>query len=145
MKRFEFWVAWLKVVSIAFALFGAALALFSQAPVFNVLFNNHINPVFFEQETLSPDVVLFQRWVYGLLGATCALVGILLFAIVDNAFKNKERWAWNAVLVGVMGWFILDEPISVYFSVYFNAIFNLGLLVSALLPLAFTRRDFQAR
>lgn len=143
MKRFEFWVTWLKIVSIVFSLFGISLALFSQTPIFNLLFNNQINPVFFGNDTLSLELIHFQQWAYGLLGATCTLVGILIFFIVNNAFKKMERWAWNSILVGLLGWFILDEPISLYFSVHFNAIFNLGLLTAVLLPLIFTRHYFR--
>lgn len=143
MKKFNIWVIWLKIVSVIFSIFGAALALFSQTAVFDFLFNNQINPVFFGIQSISTEFIRFQQWIYGLLGATCVLVGILIFFIVDNAFKNMEAWSWNCILVGIIGWFIIDEPISLYFSVYFNAIFNIGLLIAIVLPLIFTKSYFR--
>lgn len=103
MKKFNFWVIWLKGVSIIFALFGVCLALFNQTSIFNILFNNQINPVFFENIILTPELIYFQQWIYGLLGATCVLVGILIFFVVDNAYKKMEHWAWNCILIGLAG------------------------------------------
>ena len=143
MKRFHFWVTWLKGVSIVFGIFGLALALFNQTSFFNVLFNDHINPVFFEANTLSEEFFHFQQWIYGVLGATCVLVSLLVFFIIENSLKKRERWGWTAILIGIVAWFIIDESISLYFSVYFNACVNMGLLIAFGLPLLFIARCYR--
>jgi len=139
MKDVDFFVKWLKAVSIIFASFGIFLAFFNQMPMFADL----IDPVFFKEDQIGSELKSFQQWLYGLLGATCVLVGIMIFFIVDNAFKNKEGWAWNCILFGLVGWFIIDQPISLYFSVYFNVIFNIGLLIAVLIPLICTKKHFK--
>ena len=139
MKELIFWVNWLKIVSIVFASFGIFLAFFNQIPFFADL----INPVFFEETLISSELRYFQQWLYGLLGATCVMVGILIFFIVDNAYRNRDRWAWKCILIGLIGWFIIDQPISLYFSVYFNVVFNFGLLIAVLIPLICTKRYFE--
>ncbi len=142
MKRFSFSVLWLKTVSVLFAVFGIIIALLNQTTIFQVIFNNQINPVFWANFELPTEALLFQRWIYGLLGATCLMVGILIFFIAKNSFARKEKWAWNCLLVGVAAWFIIDTPISMYFQVYFNVVFNIVLLLAILLPLILTRKDF---
>ena len=120
MNKFSICVLWLKVVSIMFALFGMVVALFNQTAIFQIAFNNHINPVFWQDSILLTETLYFQQQIYGLLGATCVMVGILAFFIVKNAFAKQEKWAWNCLFFGILAWFIIDEPISLYFHVYFN-------------------------
>ncbi|MDR1954548.1 MAG: hypothetical protein LBP82_01180 [Candidatus Methanoplasma sp.] len=127
---------------IAFALFGLFIALFNQTPVFDILFNDQIDPVFFGSAALTPEMMLFRQWTYGVLGATCVFAGILMFFIVDNAYRKKERWAWYCIVLGLTGWFVIDGAVSLYFSVYFNAAFNIVLLTAALVPLIFTKKYF---
>lgn len=140
---FNFWVNWLKTISVIFAIFGVLLAVLNQTHFFDVVFNNQINPLFFGEAVQGIGIIRFQQWVYGIIGATCILVGILLYFISAYAYAKKERWARRAILTGAICWFIVDEFISLYFSVYFNAIFNLFLLVAFLLPIIFTRKDLK--
>jgi hypothetical protein len=58
-------------------------------------------------------------------------------------FKNGEKWAWNSLVAALLVWFVVDETLSLYHAVYFNAAFNLGLLLAIALPLLFTRKHFE--
>jgi len=142
MIKFDFWILWLKCVSIVFAVFGVFMALFNQTPVFDLMFNGQIDPVFFGSAELSPEMVQFQQWIYGVLGATCVLVGIMIFFIVGNPLRNKELWAWNCLLFALVAWIVIDMSVSLYFGVYFNAAFNAILFAAILVPLLLTRNYF---
>ncbi len=145
MNRFNLSVLWLKMVSILFAVFGIIIALCNQTTIFKGAFNNQINPVFWTNSELATETLFFQRWIYGLLGATCLMVGILIFFIVKNSFARKEKWAWNCLFIGLVAWFIIDTPISVYFQVYFNVAFNIVLLLAILVPLILTKKEFEVK
>jgi hypothetical protein len=67
--------------------------------------------------------------------------GIFVAFIAHYSFRRKERWAWVCLLVGLLVWFFVDTLITLKFRVFFNAIFNTGLLVLVLLPLVFTRKE----
>ena len=82
----------------------------------------------------------FRSWVYGVWGATVAGWGILVAFIAMFPFKQRQRWAWNALLAAIGTWYLLDTGISLYFGVTFNALFNTLLLALAGLPLFMTRR-----
>ena len=143
MDKFKFWVTWLKIVSILFAFFGLIIALFNQTKIFYIAFNNWINPVFWDNVQPTSETLHFQQWIYGLLGATCLMVGILIYFISKNAYAKKEKWAWDCLLMGLILWFVIDTPISFYFNVYFNVVFNLMLLLAVLLPLFLTKKFFK--
>ncbi len=83
MKRFSFSVLWLKIVSILFAAFGIIIALFNQTNIFKLVFNNQINPVFWINSELTTETLLFQRWIYGLLGFSIhSVLGMLLMSVI---------------------------------------------------------------
>ncbi len=142
MDRFSFWQRWLFVVSLIIVAFGLTLALFNQTPAFNFLFNNQVNPVFWGNGPVTVEAVMFQRWIYGVLGATVAGWGTVIAFIVYYPFCRKEGWAWNSLATGMLVWFIPDTLISLYFGVVFNAAFNVLLLAAVFLPLLATRRYF---
>jgi hypothetical protein len=142
MNSFTFWQKWLYVVGLVLVLFGLALAFFNQTAVFDFLFNHQIDPVFWGGQPIGSDAALFQRWAYGVLGATVAGWGIFLAFIAQYPFRRKERWAWTCVAVGLGSWYLVDTGLSLRAGVWFNALFNGALLILACLPLAFTWKEF---
>ncbi len=142
MYSFSFWQKWLFSVAIIVIIFGLALAFFNQTALFDTLFNNQINPVFWSASQVNANTSAFQGWIYGVLGSTVAGWGVLIAFIAYYPFKRKEKWAWNCLAVGVGLWFVADTAISLCSRVYFNALFNTMLLVLIALPLIFTRRSF---
>lgn len=142
MDSFSFWRQWLLLVSVLVAAFGLLLALFNQTPAFDFLFNSHVNRVFWGSDAIDGRTVTFQKWIYGVLGATVAGWGVVLAFLARHPVRWKERWAWNCLATGMLVWFIPDTLISLYFGVVFNAAFNVLLLVAVLVPLLAMRRHF---
>lgn len=140
---FVFWQRWLFVVSVAIVIFGMAMALLSSTPMFD-LFHRQIDPAFWESPGvgIADPVRAFQGWIYGVLGATMAGWGVCLVFVVHYPFKQKKRWAWRCLSVGLGLWFVVDTLLSFMSGVYFNVVFNLVLALLVTLPLIFTRRDF---
>jgi hypothetical protein len=141
VNTFSFWQRWLLVVGFILILFGVVMALFNGTVVF-ALFNSQIDPVFWGAAGIPGDAARFQQWIYGVLGATVAGWGVFLAFIAHYPFKAKEKWSRNCVAAGLLLWYVLDTAISLYFGVFFNAIFNAVLLVLGILPLAFTWKHF---
>ena len=141
MRRFSLWQRWLFVVGLIMSAFGVLLALFNATPLF-ALFDRQINPVFWGTVDIPGEARDFQKWVYGVLGATLAGWGVFLAFIAHYPFKRREKWAWNCILAGLLVWFVIDTAISLNFKVYFNAAFNTVLFVAVVLPLWFSRKHF---
>jgi hypothetical protein len=141
MNRFSFWQTWLWVLSVVIAMLGVALALWGGTPLFDWM-NNLINPIFWGTQLPGVEASAFRQWMYAVLGAVMAGWGIFLAFIARYPFARRERWAWDCTIIGLLVWFLIDTSASLYFKVYFNVIGNTGLLVLALLPLIFTRKQF---
>ena len=142
MKTFTFWQRWLFVFSLVVIIFGMGIALLNRTALFAV-FNSQVDPVFWGVDPLPTGVDQFQGWTYGVLGAAMAGWGVTLAFIAQAPFRNREKWAWNALALGLSLWYVTDTTLSLYFGVVFNAIFNTVIFILALLPLLFTRREFQ--
>jgi len=142
MDWFEFWRRWLILLGWGLAAFGLALALFNQSAPFNVLFNDHIDPVFWPASALPPEARAFQRWAYGVLGALLCGWAIFIAFLSQHAFRLRQRWVWWCFVTGIGVWFVVDTAISLWLRVGFNALVNLLLFVALAVPLLFTRRAF---
>jgi hypothetical protein len=141
MPNFSFWQKWLFIVALAVTLFGIVMVFISGTSLFD-LFNHQINPAFWGTNVVDVQAKQFQNWVYGLWGATIAGWGIVLAFLVYYPFNRKEKWAWNCLVIGLSVWFVLDTGLSAIYRVYFNVIFNTVLIVLAMLPIVFSRKDF---
>ncbi len=139
MDRFNFWQRWLFLIGIVIVSFGIFMAIFNQTAIFG-LFNNQIDPVFWGSTPIPEAFTQFQGWVYGVLGSTMAGWGIMLLFIIQYPFRQREKWAWNAIAISLGFWYLLDTGISLYFGVNFNAVFNTLLLVFLIPPLLGTRK-----
>jgi hypothetical protein len=141
MNRFSFWQKWLVIVSLAITCFGLFMALFSQAPLFDI-FSQQIDPAFWPEAPDLPGLKSFQAWLYGVWGATIAGWGLFLVFITGNAFKKRKKWTWNCLVVGLGAWFVLDTWLSWRFAVTFNMFFNIVVVLATGTPLVFTRKAF---
>lgn len=143
MDHFDFWQKWLYGLGIIMVVFGLALA-FLNGTVLFLVFDQNIDPVFWRGNQPPAPFVSFQGWIYAVLGATMAGWGVCVAFMAHYPLRKKEGWAWNALASAILLWAVVDTFFSVRFGVYFNALFNLLLLIMAALPLAFTRRFFSS-
>ncbi len=135
---FNFWRWWLVGVGAILVLFSSALAIFNQSPVFDLLFNDQIDPVFWQPDTMDPPDEKFQSWAYGVLGATLAGWGVMFTFVSLYAFNDKSRWVWICILLALCVWYITDTLISYSLGTMFNVKFNTVLFFLVLIPLGFT-------
>jgi hypothetical protein len=145
MNRFNFWYKWLLAVCSIMIALGMLIAFSNQTSLFNYIFNEHINSAFWNKEELSVNILRFQSWIYSVLGATLIGWGVFLFFITFYAFKERQKWSWNCILLGICSWYAVDTTISISFEVYFNAILNTILFLSIGTPLIFTSKYFNRR
>lgn len=141
MRKFLFWQRWLFIVSLIVFVFGILMA-FLSGTVFFDAFDNQINPIFWKDAEVDKRTADFQHWIYGVLGSTMAGWGIILIFISSGPFKKREKWSWNCIFLAILLWYLVDTAISLYFGVNFNAVFNTMLFVLVMLPLVFTRKQF---
>ena len=142
MASNRLWDIWMVAVGWILVVFGILLAFANQTWLFDVVFNNQVNTVFWSSPVAPESVVSFQRFVYGVLGMTVAGWGVFFVYVARYPFRRRERWAWTCIFAGITLWFIPDTAISAYFGVYVNVALNITIALLVYVPLIATRRLF---
>ena len=142
MTRFKLWRMWMLIACASMIVFGLLMVFFNQHPLFRSI-NAPIHDVFWPQTEISPDVLQFQRWVYGTWGATIAGMGVLATYLAYCGFWKRIKWTRDCLGAGILFWYIFDTAVSVSAGVMANAISNTVILISFALPIILTWKDFQ--
>ena len=139
---FNFWQKWLTYSNVIAVCVGLLVA-FAGNSIFFQIHNQYTAEVFFSSE-LTPDVIVFKNWLFGIIGGTIVGFHILMIFISEYAYKKKERWAYWALWSGLVSWFVIDSSLSVYYGAIHNLILiNLAALIMIGLPLVFTGSEFK--
>ena len=142
-KRFSFWQKWLTYANIMTIGVGVLVAFAGNSIVFE-LHNKYTKEVFFSASEFNPDVLNLKNWLFGIIGGTIVGFHILMVMISENAFKNKEYWAYKAMWFGLLSWFCIDSGISIYYGAIHNVvIINIVALILIGIPLVMTRNEFK--
>jgi hypothetical protein len=141
-KAEKFWYGWLKVAGIIVVVFGILLAIISQLKGF-LLITEQIARIFFLNEQVLVHIASLQAWMIGIIGATTAGWGVTLLYLILIPLKRKEKWAWNAIFLSLLIWFVIDTSISTYYGAKFNVFLNIALLLQFLAPLLFIRTNMK--
>ncbi len=143
-KRFIFWQKWLTYANVMTICVGILVG-FAGNSFFFTLHNEYTKEVFFNTQEFDPAVLQFKNWLFGIIGGTIVGFHILMVMISENAFKRKEKWAYNAMWLGLLSWFCIDSGISIYYGAIHNVvIINLVALILIGLPLVMTKNVFNS-
>lgn len=141
-SKFNFWQKWLtwaNVITIGVGL----LVSFAGNSIFFEVHNTYTQDIFFEGQKFQYDTLQLKNWLFGIIGATIVGFHFLMIMISENAFKNKEKWAYKALWGGMLFWFLIDSAISLYYGAWYNVVLiNLVALVLIGIPLIMTRKEF---
>ncbi len=140
-KKFQFWVNYLKTVSLFMAAMGVMWAIVGSFDPFG-LYDTQFAKAFWNVEQLPTDAKRTFQFLAIPLGATNMGFFILQYFIATNAYARKEKWAYKAIMYGFFGWFLLDTGMCLWYKAYFNILMaNIPALL-AMLPIVFTRKYF---
>lgn len=141
-QSFSFWQKWLTYANVMTVGVGLLVA-FAGNSIFFDLHNEYTKDVFFNGNDFEPEILNLKNWLFGIIGGTIVGFHALMIMISENAFKKKEKWAYQAMWIGMISWFIIDSSISFYYGAIHNiVIINLVALVLIGLPLVMTRKVF---
>jgi len=144
MKSFHAWQRVLLAFTMLMALFGLVLALGSGSALFAPL-HRHVDGVFWPDASMPAPAARFRHWGYGVLGSTIAGFGVVASFVVAVPFRRREVWAWWAVLLAILVWYVPDTALSAYHGVFVNVAFNTVVLAAIVVPTLATRKFFFGR
>ena len=141
---FQYWVKYLKAISLFFSLQGLLWAIWgSFDPV--GMYDSLMARAFFNTEQLPGDAQTVLRFILVPFGATTSGYFVLQYLIATYAFARKERWAYQAIFGAFMLWFTVDTTFSLYLMAYFNVLLaNLPALLLMLPVLVGSRKFFKS-
>jgi len=140
-KHFNFWVKYLKGISLFFAFMGVVWAVVGSFDPFGI-YDQLFAKTFWQADTLPKDAKIATRFLLGPFGATSAGYFILQYFIAKNAYAKKQLWGYQAIIGAFFFWFILDTAMCLYHGGYFNILMaNIPSLL-AMLPIVSTRKYF---
>jgi hypothetical protein len=125
---------------VSYSLIGAGVytTFFKSSPLYWP-FQTFIDSVFWKDGSVISGTMPFGAFVYSVWGAAIVVWGTLLFFICRFAFKEKETWAWWAILVSTLLWYSIAAGFSVYYGAFLNAIGDTVYLLLLVVPLVMTR------
>ena len=142
MNNFSFWQKWLTYSNIFAVVIGLVVAFAGNSLILKI-HNNFTSQIYFEGGTIHGDMLLMKNWLFGVIGGTIVGFHLLMIMISENAFKEKEKWAYHALWIGMISWFLIDSSLSFYFGAWYNVLLiNLPAFVMITLPLIMTRKVF---
>lgn len=141
-NNFLFWQRWLFSTSLLFAFAGIVFAFYGRNLIF-LPYDKMIARVLWHSSQFPAQAEEFQAFIYGPLGGTIACCYILLAFITHYAFKEKQRWARNAIIAAFSVWVIIDSSVCFHFGAYPQIyIINAFSITVKALPIIFTWKDF---
>ncbi len=141
-SSFLFWQKWLFYTSLVFAMAGIVFAFFGNNFLFQP-YNEMLAKLFWHSSTFPTEADQFRSFIYGPLGGTIACCYILLAFIARYPFKNKERWARNAIMIAFTVWGLIDSSVCIYFGAYPQVyLINIFSITIKALPIIFTWKHF---
>ena len=126
---FPFWQKWLTYANVMTIVVGLLVA-FAGNSIFFQLHNQLTEENLLGGRPFTETEMLLKNWLFGIIGGTIVGFHMLMVFISENAFKQKEKWAWWAMWAGLLSWFVIDSGLSWYYGAGHNiVIINLVALV----------------
>ena len=134
MRTFNFCVRWLQLTAIGLCIFGIVIAFFGAA-----LFP----PLPIEHETYAEMFLQESVRNNAIIGSVYALAGTLMFFVFTYALPKKEKWVFNAVLIGFFVWFAINSGYHFYFGIYIKVVINTIYLLTVFVPMLLIKKQFR--
>lgn len=136
-----FWRRWMMVVTLGMVVLGLALPFtsFVDVTLGPEYYNNYFD--YDAYSTISDGDMRFQTFLYGIMGAVMASWSIVMFFLVMFPLRQGQKWAWFALAISLIIWFVGDSYASVATGFEVHAVLNLSVLFLLGIPLLATYRQ----
>jgi len=138
----KFWYTWLQVVATITIVIGTLMAVFNHTDLFRVV-NEKLEVIYFTETIITAEIESMQYWLVSLIGAILAAWGILVYYLITIPLKQKQVWAWNAIVISLIIWFVFDTWASFKWGAEFNLLMNLIFGFQYAAPLLFLRNSMK--
>jgi hypothetical protein len=128
----------LSIASILCGFAGVSLPLLNRIPGMDPVFRALWAP-FLGSSVAESNINNLITFLLGFSGAYILGWTVLTQVLIWIPLRRGEKWAWWAILAGVLSCFAFDEGYSLYFGVVINTAGNLVLFAWLIIALLFVR------
>ncbi len=130
-KNYKIWWSLLLIDCIIISIFGILMY------VMGLMSNSQalLSSVGQDYNSYNPQAYSFINFLTAVMGATIIGWSSVMIFIVWYPLRKKENWAWTAMVITILLWYIPDTMVSIYFLNWSNAILNTILLLMIEAPL----------
>ncbi len=136
-----FWRRWMLLIALILILMGLMTS-------FTPLIQNSTGAIYYNQffdfdayANISTGDLRFQTFLYGVMGAVLTSWGLLLAFLIAFPLRQGQKWAWYAITLSILVWFVGDGYASVSTGFAIHALINVPVLVLMGIPLLATYRQ----
>jgi hypothetical protein len=130
-KSYKMWWSILLIDCIIISIFGVLIYISELIPNSRGL----LSSIDLDYCGKDPQAHSFISFIVAVLGATIIGWGTTILFLVWYPLKKKEKWAWYAMAITILLWYIPDTIVSIYFLMLPNVILNTIILLMIELPL----------
>ena len=116
---FNFWQKYLKITAVLFCLQGLSWCVIGSLEPFG-WYDSLMSNAILGLSELPADAQKIFQFILIPFGATDAAYFMLFYFVVEYPLKNKEKWAWNALVTCTFFWFAVDTVACLFYAAYFN-------------------------
>lgn len=140
-NRYNFCINFLIAANIISMLVGFMMA-FAPEIIFLKPHNNNTLSIFFNGiEALYQQYLPLKNWLFAIIGASIIGFNLLAICIIHIPLRRKEKWAYYALWIAWLGWFLIDSCWSIFYGANYNVwLINLPALVMISIPLILLRK-----
>lgn len=139
------WIIWLKIASLFVSVTGLFFVITSFLETKEVAGMDALmlSPFYPDLKEISIEDLKMKSFAFGVTGAVMFSWGTMLYTITSKVLVKKKKWGWNSIFFSLIGWFVLDQLVSAYYSVTANVLGNIGFFLLFFIPLIFVRRELK--
>lgn len=142
-KRFLFWQKLLTLGNLFAVVVGLVVAFLPNSFILEI-HNSYTHEVYNGGKPLLGGMMEMKKLLFGIIGGTIVGFHVLMIFISENAFKKRERWAYTAMWLGLLSWFVIDSGLSIFYGGLYNVLLiNIPALIMIGIPLVITRSAFR--
>ena len=140
MSAVKFWLGWMKITVVAVIILGIMTIFFADSQLM-IIFNAPFKRIFIDKIGYSTELVHMIRFLENSMGIMLIAWSVIMYFLIQFPLKKGEIWAWNALFLSVLTWYLPSVGISLYYKINSMILFDTIVFLQAMAPLLILRNS----
>lgn len=131
----KFRIIWIKIATAALLIIPGLIMITAPVSPFSAAVDAFLDLAyqpFNGEEVVSTTAALLLN---AILGGVLVGFGIMIWMVADRVYRQDMALGRTLMMIPILSWFVCDSAGSILAGAWFNAILNVGILLSLITPL----------